>query len=260
MATKAASKTAAKPGTAVAVKKTSGAVVDIRAQLQAQAAAMNERTAPPSGNKISVGGKRFTFTDGHESDGPEDFVIVDFVARNEFYEDDFDKNNIVPPVCVAIGTNPKKLVALDSSPSKQCDDCASCPMNAFGSKGKGKACSNTYYLAVLPPDADEATPLSVLKVSATGMRSFDAFVQHTSRTFQVPPVGVVVSVGFDANETYPKLAFGDAVPNENLAVHFARQAEAQEMLNAAPDFSVRETVKPAPKNAPVRRTATAARR
>ena len=218
---------------------------------------MNERTAPPSGNKISVGGKRFKFPDGHESDGPEDFVVVDFVARNEFYEDDFDKNNIVPPVCVAIGSNPKKLVAMDASPNKQCDDCASCPMNAFASKGKGKACSNTYMLAVLPPDADENTPMAVLKVSATGMRSFDAFVQGTSRTFQLPPVGVVVSVGFDANETYPKLVFGDAVPNENLAVHFARQAEAQEMLNAVPDFT--RTEKPAPKNAP-RRPSTAARR
>lgn len=249
-----------KTSTAVAVKKTSGAVVDIQAQLRAQAAAMNERTAPPSGNKISVGGKQFKFPDGHQSNGPEDFVIVDFVARNEFYEDDFDKNNIVPPVCVAIGTNPKKLVAMDSSPSKQCGDCASCPMNAFGSKGKGKACSNTYVLAVLPPDADADTPMAILKVSATGMRSFDAFVQHTSRTFQVPPVGVVVSVGFDEGESYPKLVFGDAVPNENLAVHFARQAEAQEMLNAEPDFSVRENAKPAPKNAPVRRAATTARR
>jgi hypothetical protein len=251
--------TKAKPSTAVAVKKaSSGAVVDIQAQLRAQAAAMNERTAPPSGNKISVGGKRFKFPDGHESDGPEDFVVVDFVARNEFYEDDFDKNNIVPPVCVAIGSNPKKLVPMASSPSKQCDDCAGCPMNAFGSKGKGKACSNTYVLAVLPPDADESTPMATIKVSATSMRSFDAFVQHTARTFQTPPVGVVVSVGFDSNETYPKLVFGDAVPNENLAVHFSRQVEAQEMLNAEPDFTPREAMAK-PKNA-ARRPATAARR
>jgi hypothetical protein len=249
----------AKPGTAVAVKKaSSGAVVDIREMLKAQAAAMNERTAPASGISIRTAGKQFAFPDGRKTGDPVDLVVVDFVARNEFYESDFDKDNIVPPACFAIGTIPTKLVASDNSPQKQSDDCASCPMNAFGSKGKGKACSNTRVLAVLPPDADADTPMYLLKVSATALKAFDGFVQGVSRTFQLPPVGVVVTVGFDDNESYPKLTFSDARPNEMLDVHFARQEEAKTLLSQEPDVSGYEA--PKPKSAPARRPATAARR
>jgi len=243
MATVKKAAPAAKTGTVVALKKTSGAVVDIRAQLQAQAAAMNERTAPATGISIRTAGKKFSFPDGRKSDGPIEVVVVDFVAKNEFYEGDFDKDNIVPPACFAIGTIPTKLVASDNSPQKQSDDCASCPMNAFGSKGKGKACSNTRLLAVVEPGVEDA-PMYTLKVSAMGLKSFDGFVQSTSRTFQLPPVGVVVTVAFDDNEDYPKLVFSDAKPNEELEAHFARQDEARTLLNQEPDVSGYEAPKP----------------
>jgi hypothetical protein len=233
----------AKPGNVVALKK-SGAVVDLRAQLAAQAAAMNERTAPATGISIRTAGKKFAFPDGRKDDGPVEMVVIDFVARNEFYESDFDKDNIVPPACFAIGTAPSKLVASDNSPQKQCEDCASCPMNAFGSKGKGKACSNTRMLAVVEPGSDADAPIYLLKVSPTGLKSFDGFVQSTSRTFQLPPVGVVVTVAFDDNEDYPKLVFSDAKPNEDLEAHFARQEEARTLLNAEPDVSGYEAPKP----------------
>lgn len=236
-------KAAAKTTTAVAVKKSS-AVVDIRAQLQAQAAAMNERTAPATGINIRTAGKKFSFPDGRKDDGPIDLVVIDFVARNEFYESDFDKDNITPPACFAIGTIPTKLTASDNSPQKQSDDCSSCPMNAFGSKGKGKACSNTRLLAVVEPGADAESPIYLLKVSPTGLKSFDGFVQSTSRTFQLPPVGTVVTVGFDDGEDYPKLVFSDAKPNEDLDVHFGRQEEARQLLNQEPDVSGYEAPKP----------------
>lgn len=244
MATAKKAASAAKtPGNVVALKKSSGAVVDIRAQLQAQAAAMNERTAPATGISIRTAGKKFAFPDGRKSDGPIEVVVIDFVARNEFYEADFDKDNIVPPACFAIGTIPTKLVASDNSPQKQSDDCASCPMNAFGSKGKGKACSNTRLLAVVEPGVEDA-PIYLLKVSPTGLKAFDGFVQSTSRTFQLPPVGVVVTVDFDDNEDYPKLTFSDAKPNEDLEAHFGRQEEARTLLNQEPDVSGYETPKP----------------
>lgn len=244
-ATKPAAKTSAKPtSNVVALKKSGGAVVDIRKQLEAQAAAMSERTAPPTGNSIRTAGKKFSFPDGRKDDGPIDVVVIDFVARNEFYESDFDKDNIVPPSCFAIGTIPAKLVASDNSPQKQSDECSSCPMNAFGSKGKGKACSNTRLLAVVDPEGGADAPIFTLKVAPMGLKSFDGFVQATSRTFGLPPVGVVVTVSFDDGEDFPKLVFGDAKPNENLEAHFARQDEARAMLNAEPDVSGYEAPKP----------------
>lgn len=243
--------TKAKAGTAVAVvKKTSTSVVSIQEQLRAQAAAMAERTAPPSGSKITITqDKKFKLPDGSTTAGPLQLVIVDFVARNKFYEGAFDKDNIAPPACFAIGQNPLKLVPSANSPIKQSADCGSCPMNQFGSDGKGKACKNGRVLAVLPPDADADTPLWTLEVSPTALKSFDGFVQGVARTFQMPPVSVVCSVSFNPAVTYASLQFGEPEPNENMAVHFARQAEAAEMLAVEPDVSAFAAPAPVKKTA-----------
>ena len=227
------------PGTAVATKKaSSSAIVSIQEQLKAQAAAMAGRIAPPSGINIRITqDKMFLLPDGSKVAGPLDLVIVDFVSRNMFYEGTYDPNNISPPACFAIHPEPKQLVPSDASPIKQADDCASCAMNQFGSSGKGKACKNMRLLAVLPPDADADTPLWTLAVSPTAIKGFDGFVGSVARTFQMPPISVIASVDFNPNETFASLTFGDPRPNENLAEHFARQAEAKELLMAEPDVS-----------------------
>lgn len=244
---------AAGAATAVAVRKaTAGGVVSIKEAIAAQVAALGDRIAPPGGSKIKLGAGKMTMPDGTATPGPVPMVVVDFVARNMFYENDYDANNIESPVCFAIGTNPLKLVPSKNSPLPQAESCAACPMNAFGSKGKGKACKNERSLAVLPPDGDADTPLWQLNVSPTGIRGFDGFVAGVARTFQTVPAGVVVEVGLDANETYPKLVFSDPQPNPNLGDHFGRQAEAQAMLAVEPDVSKYGIAKPAAKAAPKR--------
>ncbi|MDM0116874.1 hypothetical protein QTI66_32630 [Variovorax sp. J22R133] len=247
--------------TAVAVKKASTSVVNIQDMLKAQAALMAGRTQPATGNMIRMKGKEFLLPDGTKTAGPLDLVIVDFASRNEFYENNFDKDNIVPPVCFAIGDNPKTLVPSENSPANQSPDgCSACPMNVFGSAGNGKACKNVRMLAVLPPDADDDTPMWTLKVSPTGLKSFDGYVNNVARTIGTSPVGVVTTVSLDPNADYPTLRFGDPQPNENVAVHFARQEEAREMVNAEPDLTQRTQ---APAKAPARpaaRKAVAARR
>lgn len=254
------------PGTAVATKKpTSSAIVSIQEQLKAQVAAQANKIAPPSGINVRVTqDKKFQLPDGTKVDGPLDLVVVDFVSRNTFYEGAYDPNNISPPACFAIHPEPKQMVPSDNSPAKQSDDCASCPMNQFGSAGKGKACKNSRVLAVLPPDADADTPMWLLQVSPTALKGFDGYVGSVARTFQMPPIAVVTSVDFNPNETYASLTFGDPRPNENLAVHFARQAEAKELLLAEPDVSGygQEPAKPAraPARPAARKPAVAARR
>lgn len=247
----------AKTGTAVAVKKGGNNVVSIAAmqeQLKAQAAAMSEKTAPASGNYIRVTqDKQFLLPDGTKTPGPLELVIVDFASSNKFYEGAFDPKAITPPACFAIGTNPMQMVPSPNAPLPQATDCQSCPMNQFGSSGDGKACKNSRVLAVLPPDADEDTPLWLLATSPTANKGFDGYVAGVARVFQMPPVGVVTTVGFDTSVTYAKLTFSDPQPNANLADHFGRQEEARAMLAVEPD--VTSFVK-----APPARGKTAARR
>ncbi len=242
MATKTpATKTAPKknPGASTAVStKPNTNMVSIQEALRAQAAGMAERTAPASGNSIRVTqDKKFLLPDGSKSSGPLDLVVVDFVATHNFYAGAYDKDNIQPPACFAIGTNPRDMTPSKNSPQPQAKSCQDCPMNQFGSDGTGKACKNGRALAVLPPDADADTELWKLSVSPTALKGFDGYVGTVARTFGMPPVGVVTTVEFDDSVTYAKLAFSNPVPNECVAVGFARQAEAREMLMAEPDVS-----------------------
>lgn len=253
--------TAPKTSTAVAVKKpASGAIVSIQEQLRAQAAAAASKIAPAGGNKIRYSKGKFVLPDGSEAE-TLDLVVVDFASMNTYYENGYDKDNIVPPNCFAIHPEPKGMIPSANSPDKQCDDCGSCPMNAFGSAGAGKACKNTRLLAVLPPNADADTPMWTLSVPPTAIKGFDGYVGSVLRTFQMPPVAVVTTVSLDPNEDYFKPLFGDARPNDNLEVHFARREEAEEMLAVEPDVSSFGQTKAAParKPAPARKTATARR-
>lgn len=238
MATK---KATTKTSTAVALKKpASTAIANIQDLLRKQAEANASRVSPGGGKSIRIGqDKTFTLPDGTKTRDPLQLVVVDFVSRNEFYTGSYNKDEISPPACFAIHPEPKLLAPSDNSPEKQNDVCAGCPQNEFGSSptGGGKACKNQRYLAVLPPDADDETDIWLLKVSPTGIKSFDGFVASVNRSFQLPPVGVIVTVGFSDAVQYPSLEFSDPQPNNNVAVHFGRQDEAREMLMVEPDVS-----------------------
>lgn len=230
--------------TAVAVKKTNTSVMNIAEALKAQALANASRVAAPTGNSIRITqDKKFQLPDGTRTEGPLDVVIVDFTSRNEYYDGAYDPNNIASPICFAINPVPKEMVPSANAPEKQCDDCASCPQNQFGSAGKGKACKNMRVLAVMPPDASEDTPVWLLKVSPTAIKGFDAYMAGLNR-LQVAPVQMITEVGFNPGETFASLTFSNPRPNDNVAVHFARQAEAGEILAAEPEVRA-----PAPKPA-----------
>lgn len=239
--------------TSVAVKKpTSSAMVSIKEQMARDLALVAGMTNPASGINIQVGqDKKFTLPDGTKTEGPIDLVIVDFCTVHSLYPGAYDKNNIVPPVCFAIGSNPTAMVPSKNSPELQSEACGACPMNQYESAaiGKGKACKNSRVLAVLPPTADADTPLWKLSVSATALKGFDSFVAGVARQFVVPPYGVVVSVGFNDAFDYPSLVFSDPRPNENVEVAYSRRQEAADLLKIEPDVSayVPLVKKPMPK-------------
>lgn len=242
-------------------KKANTSVANIQDLLKAQAAAMAGRVAPPTGVNIRVTqDKKFLLPDGNKVDGPLELVVVDFTSRNEYYEGAYDPNNIASPVCFSIGNVPKEMAPSANSPEKQCDDCSSCPMNQFGSAGKGKACKNMRVLAVLPPDADESTPIWLLKVSPTGIKSFDGYVSSVNRTFGMPPIATVVEVDFNSAETFASLTFNNPRPNENVGSHFGRQAEAAEMLAVEPDVNRQPAPAKATSRPVARKPAMGARR
>lgn len=218
---------------------------DVQKMLADQAAAMRDRVSAPSGDMIRVTqNKMFRFPDGKESPGPFQAVIVDFVSYNEMYEGAFNKNDIQPPICFAIGEKPSELVPSLKSPDRQSEACSACPMNQWGSGGANnkKACKNTRLLAVLPTDADAETPVWLLKISPTGIGAFDKYVTTLSSQTGLPPVGVITTIAFDPAVDYPSLRFGNPVQNPNIAVGLERQKEARARLMTEPDVTPKAKV------------------
>lgn len=248
MATKAP---AAPKSKALTVPKATN-IVNIKDALAREVASLAGRVAAPGGDSIKVTqDKKFLLPDGTKTEGPLQLVIVDFVSANRFYEGAYDKDNITPPACFAIGDIPTALVPSVNAPVRQSDSCGACPMNQFGSAGAGKACKNARVLAVLPPDADADTPLWILNVSPTALKAFDSYVGEVARKFNLPPVGVVTEVSFDPNVDYGSLRFGNPKPNEEVNTHFARKEEARTRLTVEPDVSGYEA--PAPSRKPAAR-------
>lgn len=224
----------------VEVAATGTAVLDVAAEIKKELAEMSSRISAPSGDVIKVTqDKNFVLPNGTKSPGPLSVVIIDFAAGSFFHDRPYKKGEEAPPACFALGLEPNKLVPDASSPDKQADTCLECPNNEWGSKGNGKACDNLRFLAVVEPGDGDDVPkdIMVIKVSPTGIRAFDAYVDTIKTQFETTPIGVVTEIYFDPNLTYGSLRFGSPTPNKFRDEHFALKKKARARLLTPPDVS-----------------------
>lgn len=224
-------------------------------------AALKSRIAAPTGDKIKISNKQFKLPSGDILDFL-DIVIVDFVYYNTYYEGAFDPNNIVPPNCFALAVEPKGMVPSNNSPDKQCETCAGCWANEFGSSGKGKACQNRVLMACLPTDATEDTPFVILDISPTAVKGFGSYVTSVARSLQRPPYGVVTHIECNPATKHDVAVFSDPqlIEDENfITMVRSRREEARERLLTEPDVSAFKAANDSPKKgalkAPARRRA-----
>jgi hypothetical protein len=213
---------------------------EVREMLAKQVATDIERLGA-TGGKDSIRitqDKKFEMPDGQHLD-ELDVIIVDFVYRNEYYLGNFNRKQISPPACFAISDTSTDLSASENSPMRQSDSCAVCQQNQFGSSpsGDGKACKNTVFLAVLPPDATDDTPVWVIKSSPTAVKHFNGYVSKVARTAQVPVSAVTTKLFFDPSSTYASLRFEPTGINPIFGTTSKRHAEARHRLMQEPDTS-----------------------
>lgn len=246
----------------------SKALVDIDAEMAKEVSTIQKSIGSLTGNRIKITqNKQFVAPDGQQEDGPLKLVIIDHTSQNMFYETAFDRDNPTPPTCFAIAVPASQGGDISTmAPSvdvleKQSESCARCPMGEWGSAatGKGKACSNLRVLAVLPVDATEDTPISLLRVSPTGLRSFDGYVGSLATKFKQLPIGVVTEVSFNENFDYPSLVFKATGQNDQYAEHYTRREEARMLLTQEPDMSQKAEESSVNKKAPKRKSATSRR-
>lgn len=229
---------------------------DINKELAEEVARIQSRISAPSGDRITVtNSKTFKLPNGQEVDEIL-AVIVDFAAVNLYYTEAYDRNNVTPPACFALGLEPAGLTPSENSPDVQAGSCASCWANQFGSAGKGKACQNTRLLALLPLDATEDTPLVVLKVSPTAIRAFDGHVSAVARKYGLPVRAVITRFYFSQDSDYATLRFADeGLADKNLVLLAqSRKEEALQRVLTEPDVSAATTTAK-PVKGPARRGA-----
>lgn len=224
---------------APAAKQPGTAVLDIRAELKKKAQEIAGRLGAAGGDSIrTTQDKHFVMPDGTKDNKPLRMVILDFVSVNAFFDRPYKKGEESPPACFAIGENAKGLIPSKSSPDLQSETgCDTCPNNEFGSNGAGKACSNTRLLALVEDSDTPDSPILMLKVSATAIKGFDAYVKGIQAQFDTTPLGVVTEIYFDPNSTYGSLRFGNPAPNPNFEKHYERLGAAKARLLSEPDVS-----------------------
>lgn len=177
-----------------------------------------------------------------------DVIVLESIAVNAKYPK-YDSANPSGPSCFAFESDdPDAAMVPDpSAPHPECEDCLTCPMNAYGSDevtGKGKACKNLRRLAVIAcgntlngrttffkPDELVKQPLAFMHVSPTSGKIWDGFVKQISNVQHRPPFGVRIRISLrphPSNQFEFVFDFIDNVPNEYREAVMRRVEEAKQ--------------------------------
>lgn len=150
----------------------------------------------PDDTKVVVMRPKSNPSDPDEPATYLDLVVLNLQKAKSYYSTGYTEGSAEAPDCFSSdGVVPHTL-----SKAKQCNTCALCPHNAWGSgtndKGeatKGKACSDVLRLAVASP-ADLKTPM-LLRVPPASLKNF-ANASRIATSRGIPLNGVLIRTSF----------------------------------------------------------------
>lgn len=215
---------------------TAQSLIDYDAEFAKIAAETREALTAPKTHFISTKGKIFTLPDGRTTPHLE-CIVVDYIRINTLMPP-FNPNTRPTPKCWAYGRNDAQLAPSSHCPQRQADNCTTCPQNKFGSAtngGKGKACANTYRLAIVPPDATPNSDILMLKISPTGLFRWTNYV----RLAEIGAGGfcrVITKLSFDPNKDYPSIIFTPVGSIQNPEVILNIHKRASEEIMTEPNI------------------------
>ena len=140
-------------------------------------------------------------------------IIAANIFENTFYDEAYDPDKTIAPACYAFGRDTESMAPNENHVKKaECEDCASCANNVFGSAdtGKGKACANRRKLLCIPAgeynkktsewilesDAEaiaEMTP-AILSIPPTSLVEFSKYVKSTYAELKRPVNAVITEI------------------------------------------------------------------
>lgn len=212
---------------------------------------------------VVIGGERTPLSnaDGEPLTSIDVIIVKANTALSKiYYANGYVEGSQDKPDCYS---NDGVAPALDAQ-DPQSPKCATCPMNAWGSKiadngNKVKACSDSRRMAVVFTD-DLESPL-LLRVPAASLKPVAKYGQELTAK-QVPFQAVVTKIGFDREVAHPQFVLRPTrflTPDEALAVKDLMQSDIVEQMvgiNANPVHEGEDVSEPAGRAQVQRSTAT----
>lgn len=248
---------------AVAKKGIAGLPATIQKRIEEQQKRFAGRERQGTGKTLSIRGKKFRF-DGRDLGDEIDVIMLDYVFIKQYFEQDYDPDNLTPPDCFALADDEMELKPLEDSPDIQGDEetgmCDGCWANEFESaaRGKGKACQDRRKIALISAELfeekdflDTITEESVgfLTMGGTSLANWKAHTKRLGKTLKVAPFQVVTTLTFDEAVDYEKLEFHvkEQIEDNEVLTALLNVIEATaDDLRATPDFSGAEDTEEKP--------------
>jgi len=189
-----------------------------------------------------------------DGDGPRGSVeVVILKASGQiskiWYEHGYVEGSNSAPDCFSNNG----VVPDPTSSKKQCDTCALCPHNQWGSRitpaGKqGKACSDSKRLAVVPAQDIENSAYGgpmLLRVPAASLQDVASYGQKMQQ-LGYPYYAVSTRIAFDPEESYPKFLFNAVRPLNDAEADLVLAMRDQHSVDRILSESEFATPTPAP--------------
>lgn len=177
-----------------------------------------------------------------------EFIILNFIRENQYYDSDYDPENHSSPCCYAFGNDDKTMRPHEKAPKPQHDQCKDCPMNEYGTadKGGGKACKNVMKIAVIPAGVSAAdipgAEVAFAKISVTSVKNFSGYAKTLADNFKRPPFGFVTRIICQSDpKTQFKVLFEavEQITDSELIGAILEKRKTVQMVNAYPEFEAK---------------------
>jgi hypothetical protein len=159
-------------------------------------------TEAPSGGFISFKSGRLTIGDQLMPGDKIECIVVDTLLHNKYFDTPYNANKVVPPACYAFAREEVELAPSQGdgkdnpgAEDPQSEYCLDCPMNEWGSDpkgGRGKACTNSRRLFLLPADVinspDKASRADFIQcdLPPTSVRNYSKFANEAAAAGAAP--------------------------------------------------------------------------
>jgi hypothetical protein len=213
------------------------ALIDYDAILAGISAQTQTALTAVKGNYISNKGKVFTLPGGNQTLPELNCIVIDYIRVNVLLPP-YNPKAQINPKCWALGRDDLGMAPSDKCPERQADTCTICAHNQWGSAPNGrpgKACSNTYRLAVVPTDATESSDVWLIKVSPTALNKWTHYVRMAETTHG--PAGflkLITHLSFNQTMEQPSLVFKAIDVHDKLGIILKLRERAALEIMAEP--------------------------